>query len=89
VIAPNLPTKESSTVRTSEICRNAFALAFVVVALSGCSTIGGWFGGGGKKPVPLADLKNDTVSVAWVNRQIGWLFICAGGCGQVDLYSGA
>ena len=49
MIARNLRGDELSKVRLSEICRNGIALAFVVVALTGCSTIGGWFGGGGKK----------------------------------------
>jgi outer membrane protein assembly factor BamB len=84
VIARNLSANELSRMRMSEICRKGIALAFafvlVTVALAGCSTIGGWFGGGGKKPVPLADLKNDTVTTAWsasTGKSGGYLFVPA------------
>jgi outer membrane protein assembly factor BamB len=63
--------------RLSEICGKAIAFAFVTVALAGCSTIGGWFGGSAKKPVPLADLKNDVVTTAWsasTGKSGGYLF---------------
>ena len=71
--------------------RRGLAVAFSVVALaalSGCGTFGGgnssggswfsgWFGGGGKKPVVLAEMKNDTVTIAWTaytGKSGGYLF---------------
>jgi outer membrane protein assembly factor BamB len=65
----------------SHLARRAIALAFVAVTLTGCSTIGGWFGSSGKKkPVPLTEIKNDTVTTAWsasTGKSAGYLFVPA------------
>ncbi len=75
----------------SALCRRALVPALSVVALtalSGCGTFGGgnssggswfsgWFGGSGKKPVVLAEMKNDTVTVVWsayTGKSGGYLF---------------
>ncbi len=81
MISPNLSGNALFKLRLSHMSRRAIALAFVAIALTGCSTIGGWFGSSGKKkPVPLAEMKNDTVTTAWsasTGKSAGYLFVPA------------